>query len=38
MNKIEKLVQILRRLNDLKQQGQQEGIEEKIAEVNKTLQ
>ena len=37
MNKIEGLTQILKRLRELKQEGQQEGIEEKIAEVEEHL-
>ena len=35
--KIEGLVGILDRLNDLKNQGQRDGIDEKIAEVRDTL-
>ena len=37
MNKIEGLTQILNRLRELKQEGQQEGIEEKIKEVEEHL-
>ena len=36
--KIERLAQVLERLNELKQEGQHEGIDEKIAEVRETLQ
>ena len=35
---VERLVQILGRLNELKQQGEGGDIEEKIAEVRETLQ
>ena len=38
MEKIETLKGILNRLRELKQQGEEDGIEEKIAEVERTLQ
>ena len=37
MDRIEGLTQVLRRLRELKEEGQQEGIEEKIAEVEEQL-
>ena len=37
MERIEGLIQVLNRLRELKQQGQQEGIDEKIEEVEETL-
>ena len=38
MLKIEQLKAILSRLQDLKQQGEDNGVDEKIAEVKKTLE
>ena len=38
MRKADKLIQILGRLNELKQQGQEDDIDDKIVEVRKTLQ
>ena len=37
MDRIEGLTQVLRRLRELKEEGQQEGIDEKIAEVEEQL-
>ena len=37
MDRIEGLTQVLRRLKELKEEGQQEGIEEKITEVQEQL-
>ena len=38
MEKVEQLKEILNRLRELKQQGEEDGIEEKIADVEKTLE
>ena len=38
MRKVDKLIQILGRLNELKHQGQENYIDDKIAEVRKTRQ
>ena len=38
MRKVEELKAILNRLRKIKKQGQQEGIDEKIAEVEKELE
>ena len=37
MDRIDGLTQVLIRLRELKEEGQQEGIEEKIAEVEEQL-